>query len=612
MLTQEWDDSSLDGKSEQRKAIRLFYSFPMKMPINSARKLSYSSGSAAVPLLGKCIGEVLDDTAAAHPENDALVVRHQRKRYSYAQLRDEVERAARGFLALGIRRGDRVGIWATNCAEWVVTQFATAKVGAILVNINPASRSVELEYALHQSQCQTLVLVQGFRNSDYVQVIREVCPESERSTFGELRSPKLPELQRLIFIGANTPAAVEQEPAPVPSGMLGWEAFLQMGDAVPVEQLREREASLDFDDPINIQYTSGTTGLPKGATLTHHNIVNNALLTANAMRFTHRDRLCIPVPFYHCFGMVLSNLACVVTGATMVAPAPYFDADATLQAIAKERCTALHGVPTMFIAELEHPEFAKFDLSSLRTGMMAGSPCPIEVMKRVVAQMHCSEMTIAYGLTEASPVITQTTIDDPIELRVTTVGKVLPHTEAKIVNPLDGKTVALGEHGELCTRGYQVMKGYYNNASATKAVIDADGWLHSGDLAVMDENGYFKITGRAKDTIIRGGENISPREIEEFLYSCPGISAVQVIGVPDRKYGEQVAAWIKVERGATLTEDKVREFCEGKIARFKIPRYIKFVEEFPLTVTGKMQKYKMREIAIKELGLEDEARIETA
>jgi fatty-acyl-CoA synthase len=584
----------------------------MKKAINATRKLSYACGTATVPLLGKCIGEVLDDTAAAHPDNDALVVRHQRKRYSYAQLRDEVERAARGLLAIGITRGDRVGIWATNCAEWVVTQFATAKVGAILVNINPANRSVELEYALHQSQCQTLVLIQGFRDTDYVRTIREVCPESERAEFGALRSARLPELQRLIFIGANTPAAAEQEPAPVPSGMLGWNELLQMGDSVPADQLRDREASLNFDDPINIQYTSGTTGLPKGATLTHHNVVNNAMLTANAMRFTHRDRLCIPVPFYHCFGMVLSNLACVVTGATMVTPAPSFDADATLQAIAEERCTALHGVPTMFIAELEHPEFDKFDLSSLRTGMMAGSPCPIEIMKRVVQRMHCSEMTIAYGLTEASPVITQTTIDDPIELRVTTVGKVLPHTEAKIVSPLDGKTVALGEHGELCTRGYHVMKGYYNNVSATKAIIDGDGWLHTGDLAVIDEKGYFKITGRAKDVIIRGGENISPREIEEFLYGCPGISAVQVIGVPDRKYGEQVVAWIKLERGATLTESDVRRFCEGKIAHFKIPRYIKFVEGFPLTVTGKMQKFKMRELAIKELGLEDEAKVETA
>ena len=588
------------------------YSLPMQNAINSARKLSYACGAATVPLLGKCIGEVLDDTAAAHPDNDALVVRHQRKRYSYAQLRDEAERAACGLLALGITKGDRIGIWATNCAEWVVTQFASAKVGAILVNINPANRSVELEYALRQSQCQTLMLIQGFRGNDYVQVIREVCPESADSGFGELRAARLPELQRLIFLGANEPYPSGEPPVPLPQGMLDWGELLQMGDDIPVEQLREREASLDFDDPIDIQYTSGTTGLPRGVTLTHHNIVNNAMLVANAMRFSHRDRLCIPVPFYHCFGTVLSNMASVVTGATMVVPAPFFDAEATLQAVSEERCTALHGVPTMFIAELEHPQFAKFDLGSLRTGIMAGSPCPIEIMKRVVSQMHCSEMTIAYGLTEASPVITQTTTDDPIELRVTTVGKVLPHTEVKIINPLDCRTVPVGEHGELCTRGYHVMKGYYNNASATRSVIDSGGWLHSGDLAVMDENGYLKITGRAKDVIIRGGENISPREIEEFLYTCPGISAVQVIGVPDRRYGEQVAAWIKLERGSSLTEDAIRQFCEGRIARFKVPRYIKFVEEFPLTATGKMQKFRMREMAIKELGLEDEAKIETA
>ena len=367
-------------------------------------------------------------------------------------------------------------------------------------------------------------------------------------------------------MGENSPYPAGEPPVDVPHGMLGWNELLRMGDGVAIEHLRGREASLDFDDAINIQYTSGTTGLPRGSTLSHHNIVNNGMLVANAMRLTHRDRLCIPVPFYHCFGMVLANLVCVATGATMVIPAPYFDAEATLRAVAEERCTALHGVPTMFIAELEHPKFAEFDFSSLRTGIMAGSPCPIEIMKRVVQQMHCSEMTIAYGLTEASPVITQTTTDDPIELRVTTVGKVLPHTEVKIVNPMDGKTVAVGEHGELCTRGYHVMKGYYNNVSATRSVIDGDGWLHTGDLAVMDENGYFKITGRAKDVIIRGGENISPREIEEFLYTCPGISAVQVIGVPDRKYGEQVAAWIRLERGSALTEDDIRTFCEGKIA----------------------------------------------
>ncbi len=591
---------------------KIAYISYMPMVSSSTRQLSYASGAASVPLLGKCIGEVLDDTAAAHPDNDALIVCHQARRYSYAELRDEVERAARGLLALGIKKGDRIALWATNCAQWVVTQFATAAVGAIQVNINPANRSVELEYALHQSQSQTLLLIQGFRETDYVQVVRELCPESEGTGFGELHAARLPELQRLIFLGANLGHPAPQPSADMPRGMLAWSELLHLGDGVPIERLQERKASLGFDDPVNIQYTSGTTGLPKGATLSHHNIVNNARLIANAMRFTHRDRLCIPVPFYHCFGSVLANMACVVTGATMVVPSPYFDAEAALEAVSAEHCTALHGVPTMFIDELEHPDFARFDLSSLRTGIMAGSPCPIEIMRRVVKQMHCSEMTIAYGLTEASPVITQTTIDDPLELRVTTVGKVLPHTEVKIVNPLDGKTVPVGEQGELCTRGYHVMKGYYNNASATRAVIDADRWLHTGDLSVMDENGYFKITGRAKDVIIRGGENISPREIEEFLYGCPGISAVQVIGIPDRKYGEQVAAWIKLERGASLTADDVRDFCVGKIARFKIPRYIKFVEEFPLTLTGKMQKFKMREMAIKELGLEDEAKIETA
>ena len=584
----------------------------MQTATRSARKLSYSCGAATVSLLGKCIGEVLDDSAAAYPDNDALVVPHQQKRYTYAQLRDEVERAARGLLALGIKKGDRIGIWATNCAQWIVMQFATAKIGAILVNINPANRSMELEYALRQSECQTLLLIQGFRDTDYVQVVREVCPESEQSQFGELRAAKLPELRRLIFMGANSPDPADQKPVDVPRGMLAWSELLQMGDGVAIEQLREREASLNFDDAINIQYTSGTTGLPKGSTLSHHNIVNNGMLIANAMRFTHHDRLCIPVPFYHCFGMVLANMACVVTAATMVIPAPYFEPEATLRAVSEEHCTALHGVPTMFIAELEHPKFAEFDLSSLRTGIMAGSPCPIEIMKRVVKQMHCSEMTIAYGLTEASPVITQTTTDDPIELRVATVGKVLPHTEAKIVNPLDGKTVPVGEQGELCTRGYHVMKGYYNNPQATRSVIDGDGWLHTGDLSIVDENGYYKITGRAKDVIIRGGENISPREIEEFLYTCPGISAVQVIGVPDRKYGEQVAAWVKLEQGSKLTADEIRQFCEDKIARFKIPRYIKFVEDFPLTITGKVQKYKMREVAVRELGLEAEAKIETA
>ena len=564
-------------------------------------KLSYSCGTGDIPLLGMCIGQVLDESAAKYPDQDALVVRHQKLRYSYGDLRDKVERAARGLMHLGIQKGDRIGIWATNCAEWVITQFATAKIGAILVNINPANRAFELEYVLKQSECQTLLLIENFRDNNYLAAIRQICPEIENSEPGALESPNLPLLRRLIFIGG-----------PAPKGMIAWDDMVCTGDQVPVEDLRQRESQQEFDDAINIQYTSGTTGFPKGATLSHHNIVNNALLIANAMRFTNRDRLCIPVPFYHCFGMVLANMACVVSGATMVVPAAFFEPEATLRAVHEERCTALHGVPTMFIAELEHPLFAQVNLSSLRTGIMAGSPCPIEVMKRVVNQMHCRELTIAYGLTEASPVITQTTPDDPIELRVTTVGKVLPHTEVKLIEPLSKKIVPLGENGELCTRGYHVMKGYYKNAEGTRGAIDEDGWLHTGDLAVMDEKGYCKITGRAKDMIIRGGENIYPRDVEEFLYSCPGISAVQVVGVPDRKYGEQVVAWVKVEEGSSLTDDGIRAFCKDKIADFKIPRYIKIVNEFPLTVTGKVQKFKIREQMIKELGLESEAKIQTA
>jgi fatty-acyl-CoA synthase len=564
-------------------------------------KLSYSCGTGDIPLLGTCIGQVLDDSAAKYPAQEALVVRHQKLRYSYDDLRDEVERAARGLMRLGVQKGDRVGIWATNCAEWVITQFATAKIGAILVNINPANRTFELEYVLKQSECQTLLLIESFRDNNYLAAIRQICPEVENSEPGALQSQNLPMLRRVIFIGG-----------PAPKGMIAWDDMVGTGDQVPVESLRERESQLEFDDAINIQYTSGTTGFPKGATLSHHNIVNNALLIANAMRFTNRDRLCIPVPFYHCFGMVLANMACVVSGATMVVPAEFFEPEATLRAVHEERCTALHGVPTMFIAELEHPVFAQVNLGSLRTGIMAGSPCPIEVMKRVVNQMHCRQLTIAYGLTEASPVITQTTPDDPIELRVTTVGRGLPHTEVKLVEPLSKKIVSLGETGELCTRGYHVMKGYYNNAEGTRGAIDEDGWLHTGDLAVMDENGYCKITGRAKDMIIRGGENIYPREVEEFLYTCPGISAAQVVGIPDRKYGEQVAAWVKLEEASSLTDDGIRAFCEGKIANFKIPRYIKIVNEFPLTITGKVQKFKIREQMIKELGLESEAKIRTA
>jgi len=564
-------------------------------------KLSYACGSSDEPLLGKCIGEALEDTAALYPNNDALIVCHQQKRYTYQQFNEEVNRTARGLLSLEIKKGDRIGIWATNCAEWVLTQFASAKIGAILVNINPSNRARELEYVLRQSECQTLLLVEGSRDTNYVQAIYDICPELRSHDTDTIRSQNLLHLRRAIFIGGQPPA-----------GILGWDEVLEHANRVPCERLLARESELNFDDPINIQYTSGTTGFPKGATLSHHNIVNNAALIAKSMRFTHRDRLCIPVPFYHCFGMVLANMTCVVSGATMVVPSAHFEAEATLKAVSEERCTALHGVPTMFIAELQHSGFDTFDLHTLRTGIMAGSPCPIEVMKRVVHQMHCREMTIAYGLTEASPVVTQTTTDDPIERRVTTVGKVLPHTEIKIIDPTSGRLVPVGITGELCTRGYHVMQGYYNDPGATSAAIDSNGWLHTGDLAVMDEEGYCKITGRAKDVIIRAGENVYPREIEEFLYTCPGIVAAQVIGVPDQKYGEQVMAWIKLDPGSQLTSDDIQAFCKGKIANFKIPHYVKIVDEFPMTVTGKVQKFKMREAAIKEFGLEAANRIETA
>ncbi len=445
-------------------------------------------------------------------------------------------------------------------------------------------------------ECQTFVLIQGFRDCDYVSTLASICPEVEASGPGELSSEKLPHLRNLIFIGDKAPR-----------GTFRWSDLTEMGQGIPEQDLRAREATLNFDDPINIQYTSGTTGFPKGALLSHHNIINNGLLVGRSMKITAQDKICIPVPFYHCFGMVMGNMAAVVGGAAMVIPAPQFDPLATLETVEQERCTALYGVPTMFIAELDHPEFNRFDLRSLRTGIMAGSPCPTEVMKRVVEQMHCREMTIAYGLTETSPVVTQTTTEDPIELRVTTVGKPLPHTEIKIADTQTGHPVSRGMTGELCARGYMVMKGYYKDPQGTRGILDSDGWLHSGDLAVMDEHGYCRITGRLKDMIIRGGENIYPREIEEFLYTCPGISDVQVIGVPDRKYGEEIVAWVKLKDGAQLSAEDIRSFCKGRISNFKIPRYVSFVDSFPMTVTGKVQKFKMREISIRELGLEDVA-----
>ena len=553
-------------------------------------RLSYVYGGSSPPLRDACIGQVLDDAAASYPDHDGLIVCHQNTRYSFRELRDKVELAARGLLSLGIAPGDRVGIWSTNSAEWVITQFATAKIGAILVSINPLNRARELQYVLRQSECQTLLLIDGFRDADYPSIVREICPALDTCAPGELRSDDLPHLRSVVFIGQ-----------PAPPGMMSWHDLLRAGHAVPEDALRARESTLDVDDPINIQYTSGTTGFPKGASLSHHNIVNNGLLIANALRLTARDRLCIPVPFYHCFGMVLANMACVVRGATMVVPAPHFDAGSTLRAIQDERCTAVHGVPTMFIAELNHPAFSEFDLRSLRTGIMSGAPCPIEIMRRVVLEMHCQELTIAYGLTEASPVITLTTTDDPIEVRVATVGKALPHTEVKIIDRRTGEIVPVGTGGELCTRGYLVMKGYYKNPEATRGAIDADGWLHTGDLAVLDEHGYFKITGRAKDVIIRGGENVYPREVEDFLYSCPKITEVQIIGVPDAKYGEEIVAWVKLQPGTQLSLEELQRFCKGQIADYKIPRFLKIVDAFPMTVTGKIQKFVMRDTSTREL-----------
>ena len=562
---------------------------------------SYVCGASTSTLIGRCIGQVLDDTAEHYPERDALVVKHENRRFTYRQLKTEIELAARGFLSLGIKKSDRIGIWSTNSSEWVVTQFATAKIGAILVNINPLNRAFELKHVLRQSECQTLLMIDGFRDANYVSILREICPEIGSSAPGSLQSENLPDLRTIVFLGET-----------VTPGMFSWEDLLRRGQTTSLEELRQRESELEFDDPINIQYTSGTTGLPKGAMLSHHNIVNNAQFIAAALRLSPQDRLCIPVPFYHCFGMVLGNMACVVSGATMVVPAAYFDPEATLRAIHEEKCTALHGVPTMFIAELSCPNFKDFDLSSLRTGIMSGSPCPIEVMRRVVKEMNCQELTIAYGQTEASPVITQTTTADPIEVRVTTVGKAMPHTEVKIVDPLTGKIVPRGTAGELCTRGYLVMKGYYRNPEATRKAIDDDGWLRTGDLAVLDDRDYFKIVGRSKDMVIRGGENIYPREIEEFLFSCPRILDVQIVGVPDVKYGEAVAAWVKLKPGEALTLEDLKQFCKGKIAEYKIPRYLKVTNEFPMTVSGKIQKFKMREISIQEFGLQQAAKTETA
>jgi fatty-acyl-CoA synthase len=552
-------------------------------------------------LLKITIGDLLDRQAARFGDRDALIHVEHGVRYSYVEFRDECDRVAKGMIALGIGKGAHVGIWATNYPEWVVAQFATAKIGAVLVTVNPSYRTHELQYLLRQSDASTLLMIDSFKTSDYVGMINELIPELSDSEPGRLRAAAFPQLQRVIFIGK------QHQP-----GMIQWDDLAGIGAHVSDHELAERQATCHPDDVINIQYTSGTTGFPKGAQLTHFNIVADAAYIAQCMKFSEQDRLCIPVPFYHCFGCVLGTLCCITRGAAMIIPSEYFEPLKTLAAVEQEHCTALHGVPTMFIAELQHPEFAKFSFPALRTGIMAGSPCPIEVMKQVVERMGAHEITIAYGQTEASPVITQTRTDDPIELRVSTVGRALPNVEVKIANPATGDEMPRGEQGELCTRGFIVMKGYYNLPEATAKAIDAAGWLHTGDLATMDERGYCKITGRLKDMIIRGGENIYPREIEEFLYTYPKLADVQVVGVPDLKYGEEVMAWVKLKDGQAATSEDIRDFCRGKIAHYKIPRYVKFVSEFPMTVTGKIQKYKMREVAIEELGLDAAARVATA
>jgi fatty-acyl-CoA synthase len=542
---------------------------------------SYVHGASPVPLLGETIGENLRRTVERVPNTEALVVRHQNYRATYSELWDQTTRAARGLLARGVRKGDRVGIWSPNRAEWVVTQYATARIGAILVNINPAYKTAELSYALKQSGTSLLLLARAFRTSDYVGMLAEVrdgCPD----------------LRQTIVLDDE------------------WQALLSSADRVPADDLAALESSLQFDEPINIQYTSGTTGFPKGATLSHHNILNNGFFIGEALHYSERDRVCIPVPFYHCFGMVLGNLACTTHGACMVVPGESYEPLAVMETVQAEGCTALYGVPTMFIGELDHPRFADFEFSSLRTGIMAGSPCPVEVMRKVQSHMHMPEVTICYGMTETAPVSTQSSTDDPLDKRVSTVGRIHPHVEIKIVDPQSGQILPRGQAGELCTRGYSVMLGYWNNAEATSQAIDAARWMHTGDLATMDDESYVNIVGRIKDMIIRGGENIYPREIEEFLYTHPDVSDIQVIGVPSERYGEEVMAWVKPREGARVTDDDLVAFCRGKIATYKIPRYWKFVDAFPMTVTGKIQKFKMREQAVAELQLQSAAAVVTA
>ena len=553
------------------------------------------------------IGELLERQANRYGDRDALVHVDWDLRYTWQEFRDECESVARGLMALGINKGDHVALWATNYPEWVVAQFATAQIGAVLVTVNPAYRTHELEYLLRQSDAAALMLIGKFRTSDYVGMLGEVVPELADSRPGQLNLEDLPNLRNVIYIHPHHGTA-----EPTPAGMVAWDDLRQMGEEVSPAAFARRQGDCDPDDVICIMYTSGTTGNPKGVMLTHHNLVANATYTKEGLQFTEEDRLCIPVPFYHCFGSVLGTLACAAAAAAMVVPSEYFEPEKALVAVEKERCTAIHGVPTMFIAELEHPNFDQFDLGSLRTGIMAGSPCPIEVMRQVIDRMGCTEMTVGYGLTEAAPIITLTRSNDNIERRVSTVGTAIPYVEVKIVDPDTGEEAPVGEQGELCARSFMNMKGYYRMPEATEAAIDTDAWLHTGDLATVDADGYYKITGRSKDMIIRGGENVYPREIEEFLYTNPKVADVQVIGVPDPRFGEEIMAWVSLRAGQEATEEEIRDFCRGRIAHYKVPRYVKFVSEFPMTVTGKIQKYVMRDISIRELELEGAASIETA
>jgi fatty-acyl-CoA synthase len=549
--------------------------------MTTTARLSYSHGASPDPLLGETIGDNLRRIAAQYPGREVLVDVPTGRRWTYAQFDADTDTLATGLIAAGIEAGDRVGIWSPNCAEWVLLQYATAKAGVVLVNINPAYRGHELGYVLRQSGIRMLVSAESFKASNYRAMIEEV-------------SGDLDALEQVVYLGS-----AEWDALMAPPGAEG-------------NSLAAREAGLAFDDPINIQYTSGTTGFPKGATLSHHNILNNGLFIGEGCRYTEADRVCIPVPFYHCFGMVLGNLACTTHGACIVIPSPGFEPAAALEAVQRERCTSLYGVPTMFIAELALPDFASYDLSTLRTGIMAGSPCPVEVMKRVVSEMHMEQVTICYGMTETSPVSTQTRADDDMERRVSTVGRVHPHVEVKIIDPETGQVLPRGTPGELCTRGYLVMLGYWDDEEQTREAIDASRWMHTGDLAVMDDAGYLNIAGRIKDMVIRGGENIYPREIEEFLYAHPAIQDVQVIGVPDAKYGEELCAWVRLHPGETLTLEELREFCTGKIAHYKIPRYLRISGDFPMTITGKVQKFKMREVSVTELDLGDAAGTQTA